>query len=293
MRVIPSAGMQYSRFFAPVQGRGGGFFRGLPIVRLLAACLLAACLPAGPHPARAGEPAPVHAARILAEFPHDPQAFTQGLFFLPGGDLIESTGLYGSSEIRRVRLRDGKVLRRERLPAHLFGEGAALAVDAVVQLTWREGRALARDPGSLAVRGEFRYVGEGWGLTFDGRRLIMSNGSARLIFRDPATFARLGDVVVTDGGLPVEDLNELEWVERDGAGLVLANVWRTPYVVGVEPESGRVRWRLDLSECWRRSGGQDERFVPNGIAWDAAGGRLLVTGKGWPRLYQVAWPETP
>lgn len=271
------------RFSARVLGRA------LPpaAVLLLAAALLLAWGRSG----WAGRPAPVLAARILAEYPHDPAAFTQGLFLASGGVLIEGTGLYGRSEIRRVRLRDGKVLARRRLPAGLFGEGVALVPGGLVQLTWQEGRALLRDPATLAQRGEFRYRGEGWGLTFDGRRLIMSDGSARLVFRDPASFARTGDLLVKDGGEEVENLNELEWVEQGGKGLILANVWQTPHVLAVDPESGRVLWRLDLSECWRRSGKTgDERAVPNGIAWDAGRSRLLVTGKFWPRLFAVAMP---
>lgn len=260
-------------------------------MRALFVCMLCVVWqgwPAAPEAAGA-EPARVLPVQILAQYPHDPQAFTQGLFVLPGGDLAESTGLYGRSEMRRVRLKDGAVLQRERLSADLFGEGAALTPQGVVQLTWREGRALVRDPKTLALRGEHRYTGEGWGLAFDGSRLFMSDGSARLFVRDPATFARLGEVRVMDGKEPVDGLNELEWLPHGEHGLLLANVWQTPHVVVIEPQTGRVLLRLDLSECWRRSGCTDERFVPNGIAWDERTG-LLVTGKGWPLLFRVAWP---
>ncbi|EPR40252.1 glutamine cyclotransferase [Desulfovibrio sp. X2] len=237
--------------------------------------------------------APVHAARILQTRPHDDTAFTEGLFFA-NGTLIESTGRYGFSELRRVDPATGRVLSRAVLPRDLFGEGAAPLPDGrIVQLTWKARRALVRDQKSFAVEREFSYRGEGWGLTTDGRRLIMSNGSARLTFRDPATFAPLGDVLVTDGGEPVQGLNELEYVR----GLVLANVWLTADVVAVDPATGRVRWRLDLSEAWRRSGlagsadAPEQRFVPNGLAYDAGDGALWVTGKCWPVIFRVALPD--
>lgn len=273
---IPIRGIWYNERFRFVQWMGALFFALfflLPIPGALAESR-----------------APVFQARILAEHPHDVSAFTQGLLVLPGGDLVESTGLYGRSEIRRVRLKDGHVSRREKLPPAWFGEGVALTPRGVFQLTWREGRALLRDPESLLPGGEFRYTGEGWGLAFDGRWLIMSDGSARLAFRDPGTFIRMGDVVVVDGGEPVENLNELEWVGLEQGGVILANVWQTPHVVAIDPESGQVLFRIDLTECWKRSGRRGDRFVPNGIAWDEKRRWLLVTGKGWPKMFRIEWP---
>lgn len=273
---IPSTGIEYIQKSRFVQCVGLLFFT----------LLCAAPIPG----ARAESRAPVFQARILAEHPHDVSAFTQGLLVLPGGDLVESTGLYGRSEIRRVRLRDGHVSRREKLPPAWFGEGVALTPQGVFQLTWREGRALLRDPESLLPGGEFRYTGEGWGLTFNGRWLVMSDGSARLAFRDPTTFIRMGDVLVTDGNEPVENLNELEWVGIEQGGVILANVWQTSHVVAIDPESGQVFFRIDLTECWRRSGRTGDRFVPNGIAWDGERRWLLVTGKGWPKVFRIEWP---
>lgn len=257
--------------------------------------------------ARGEAAAPVLAARILAAYPHDPSAFTQGLAML-GPHLVESTGLYGRSELRLVEIESGRVLSRSRLPGHLFGEGAAVAPGvggrvgphalAVVQLTWQEGRALVYDAATFDILGEFRYQGEGWGLAFDGHRLFMSNGSSRLFFRDPVTFEERGCVVVKDGGREVVGLNELTWLppgvglKSGPEGLVLANVWQSAHVVAVDPGSGAVRWRLDLSEAWERSGhAGSERNVPNGLAHDAHGQRLLATGKLWPWLFALEIPQ--
>jgi len=270
---------------------------------LLAAGLALAC--AGQ--ARGEASAPVLPARIVAAYPHDPLAFTQGLAML-GPHLMESTGLYGRSELRLVEIESGRVLSRSRLPGHLFGEGAAVApgvgglvaphAPAIVQLTWQEGKALVYDAATFDILGEFRYQGEGWGLAFDGRRLLMSNGSSRLSFRDPATFEERGCVVVKDGGREVVGLNELAWLPpgvgpgSGSEGLVLANVWQSAHVVAVDPESGEVRWRLDLSEAWQRSGhAGSERNVPNGLAYDERNGRLLATGKFWPWLFALEIPQ--
>jgi glutaminyl-peptide cyclotransferase len=234
-------------------------------------------------PAVTGGPArvPVLVPRVMAEWPHDPRAFTQGLVF-DRGQLLESTGQYGVSELRRVELESGRVLARVPLDASLFGEGLALVGDRLIQLTWQEGRAFVYQAASLERIAEWRYQGEGWGLTFDGQRLVMSDGSDILTFRDPRTFAHLGRLRVTLDGAPLPALNELEWA----AGAIWANVWQTDRIVRIEPESGQVTAVVDASGLLRA----DERAgadVLNGIAYDAGRRVFYLTGKLWPRVFEV------
>ena len=237
----------------------------------LAACLLAA----GPLPA-AGAP-PIE-YRIAFEYPHDTQAFTQGLVFA-GGALYESTGLRGRSSLRKVELATGRVVRKRRLSDRLFAEGLALVGDELYQLTWTAGRAFVLRVKDFSLVREYRYAGEGWGLAWDGARLVMSDGSATLRFRDPATFRVEREVEVRDGHRAVGALNELEFVD----GSVYANIWRSDRVVRIDPASGIVTGWLDLApiaERERRAGTVD---VANGIAWD--GSTLYVTGKLWRSVY--------
>lgn len=234
-------------------------------------------LPAAP----ADGPPPTWRVLVLERFPHDPRAFTQGLAMVDGV-LYESTGLNGQSSVRIVDLDSGAVQRRHDLAARYFGEGLAPVGDTLVQLTWRAGAAFVYDRASLAPQGEHAYAGEGWGLTFDGRRLILSDGTERLRFFDPATFAELGSVVVLDEGVPVLRLNELEYID----GEVLANVWMTDTILRIDPGTGRVIGRLDLRGLRPpEAAGADD--VLNGIAWDAERQRLLVTGKRWPVILSI------
>lgn len=226
-------------------------------------------------------PPPVYGCKVLAVYPHDSQAYTQGLIY-QGGYLYEGTGLYGGSSVRRVRLEDGEVLARERLDRRLFGEGITVWGGTLVQLTWRSGLGLVYDRASLALRRTFRYGGEGWGLTEDGRRLIMSDGSPRLRFLDPQSFAVIGQLMVRDGALPVGRLNELEYVQ----GEIYANVWQTERIARISPRSGRVTAWIDASgllDEHERAGAAEM----NGIAYDREGGRLFLTGKLWPKLFHV------
>ncbi|AFL74550.1 glutamine cyclotransferase [Thiocystis violascens DSM 198] len=226
--------------------------------------------------------APVFGYRVVASFPHDPAAFTQGLVVVDG-QLFEGTGNYGASTLRRVDLATGRVERETRLAPELFGEGIAQWHGWLVQLTWREGLGLIRDRDSLETRETFRYQGEGWGLTQDGRHWIMSDGTAELRFLDPESRRVVRRLTVRDGARSIRFLNELEYI----AGEVWANVWHQDYLVRIDPDSGAVTGYLDLSGLYPESERPSREAVLNGIAHDAATDRLYVTGKYWPRLYQI------
>jgi glutamine cyclotransferase len=231
---------------------------------------------------RAPVPPPVQVAEVKASFPHDPQAFTQGLFFT-GGQLYESTGVAGRSTVRRVRLNDGKVLQSAAIPADQFGEGSTAWGDEIISLTWQHGVAHRWDRATLRHKGSFRYSGEGWGLTANGRNLILSDGSATLRVLDPTTFKERGRINVTAAGRPVGLLNELEWV----AGEIWANVWKTGLIARIDPASGAVKGWIDVTALARVNVGRDPEGVPNGIAYDPRSKRLFVTGKLWPKLYEI------
>ncbi len=221
--------------------------------------------------------------RILQKLPHDPSAFTQGLVFHEN-ILYEGTGLYGSSAIRKLDLLSGAVQQQQALDARYFGEGIAVLKDKIYQLTWRAGIALVYDKESLALLQQFSYSGEGWGLTHDGRRLIMSDGSDLLRYIDPQSFAVTGSVRVRDGSMPVTELNELEYIK----GEIFANVYRSDRIVRIDPISGAVIGWIDLSGLFS----DEERFrmgmdVLNGIAYDTQNDRLFVTGKLWPLLFEI------
>ncbi|HEY1607324.1 MAG TPA: glutaminyl-peptide cyclotransferase [Allosphingosinicella sp.] len=226
---------------------------------------------------------PVEACRIVRRYRHDPDAFTQGLVW-DGGDLIESTGLVGHSRVRRVRLRDGKVLREIWLPDDLFGEGIALWDGEIVGLTWRDGIGFRRDRATLAETGRFALEGEGWGLTQDGESLILSDGTPTLRFLDPATMAVRRRLLVTAGGRPLSWLNELQWRQ----GEILANVLTLPAIARIDPASGEVKGWIDIAPLVAEAAAGDPEKVANGIAWDEAGDRLFVTGKNWTTLYEIA-----
>ena len=241
-------------------------------------CALAACLLVGTVVC-AGE-APLIGYRIAVEFPHDPKAFTQGLVF-DRGALYESTGLRGRSSLRKVELTTGRVVRKMQLSEGLFAEGLALVGDELYQLTWTSGRAFVLRRKDFSLVREHRYAGEGWGLAYDGRWLVMSDGSATLRFRDPLTFHIEREIVVRDGASVVAALNELEFVED----ALFANVWRSERVARIDPASGAVTGWLDLSPIAEKERSAGEVDVANGIAWD--GGRLFVTGKLWRSVYAL------
>lgn len=226
--------------------------------------------------------APVSTVRVVARFPHDPNAFTQGLIVVDG-ELYEGTGRYGESTLRRVDLETGRVLEQVELPDHWFGEGIAAWQDEIVQLTWRAGIGLRFERASLEPRGRFSIDGEGWGLTQDGRHWIMSDGSADLRFLDPTDGSELRRLRAMDGEKPVDRLNELEYLH----GEVWANLWYQDRLVRIDPNDGRVLGYVDLSNLWPTEVSRRSDQVLNGIAFDPDSGDLFVTGKRWPWLYQV------
>jgi glutaminyl-peptide cyclotransferase len=215
---------------------------------------------------------------VVETVPHDTSAFTQGLLFDDRGRLFESTGLEGRSTLREVDPDTGAVLRSEQIDPTIFAEGLALVDDRLIQITYQDGRAFVYDAETFEREETFEYTGEGWGLCYDGERLVMSTGSDTLTFRDPETFEPIGDVQVTMGGAPVELLNELECVE----GKVYANLWTTNSIVVIDPASGEVETLIDASSLMRPAGAD----VLNGIAVDPEGG-LWLTGKLWDKMYQV------
>ncbi|WP_019855632.1 glutaminyl-peptide cyclotransferase [Actinopolyspora mortivallis] len=220
-------------------------------------------------------------ADVIHVLPHDPSLFTQGLE-THSGTLYESTGKHGESVLRAVSLTTGEELRRVELPRRFFGEGITVVGDRIWQLSWKAGTAFLRDRDSLRELRRADYDGQGWGLCSDGRRLVMSDGSARLTFRDPESFARRGEVTVRLEGNPVEEINELECVD----GVVWANVWKTDHLVRIDPATGRVTAVVDagglLTDAEVSSAG-----VLNGVAATEREGEFLLTGKYWPSLFRV------
>ncbi len=251
-----------------------------PVLALVAASY--SVIAAGAPEALAQKAAPVDTYRVRRTYPHDATAYTQGLIF-HDGFLFESTGLNGRSTLRKVKLDTGEVVQRHALDTAYFAEGLAEWNGLLVQLTWHAKVAFVYDLASFAVRRTFEYAGEGWGLTRDRDGFIFSDGSDQLRFLHPDTFREVRRVTVTDGGVPVRDLNELEYVR----GEVYANVWHTDRIARIDPASGRVARWIDLRGLMAAGYRLDAEAVLNGIAYDAAGGRLFVTGKLWPRLFEI------
>ena len=235
-----------------------------------------------PRQLREGSAAPVARYAIRHTYPHDPNAFTQGLEYL-GGYLYEGTGLNGRSSIRKVKLETGAVIRQRAVPEAYFGEGMTVWKSEVIELTWQSHVAFVYDRDTFEPRRTFTYTGEGWGLTHDRTSLIMSDGTAELRFLDPATFKEQRRVTVTDGGRRVTRLNELEYVK----GQVFANVWMTDTIARIDPASGRVLGWIDLSGLLSAKDRGTPVDVLNGIAYDEANDRLFVTGKLWPKLFEI------
>jgi glutaminyl-peptide cyclotransferase len=226
--------------------------------------------------------APVQSYTIVHSYPHDRHAFTQGLVFYQGF-LYEGTGELGHSTIRKVNLETGQVLQDHALPADFFGEGIAIVGGKLYELTWQNKLAMVYDLKTFQLLQRFTYDTEGWGLTTDGKRLIMSDGTSTLFLRDPETFAQTGKLQVTDQGQAVDQLNELEWI----SGEIYANVWKTDRIVRISPKDGHVLGWIDLKGLLKPEDRQGIDVL-NGIAYDAATKRLFVTGKWWPKLFEIA-----
>ena len=228
---------------------------------------------------------PTFGYKIIKTYPHDSGAFTQGLVY-DGGVFYEGTGEYGQSSLRRVDLETGRVLKQKSLAGTLFGEGVAVWKDRLIQLTWRSGIGFVYDKENLTKEGDFRYQTEGWGITSDGRNLIMSDGTETLHFLDPETFQEKGQIKVEAEGVPVQGLNELEYVK----GEIYANVWPTNWIVIISPEKGEVKGAINLQGILQKGDSEQEGQkvdVPNGIAYDPEDDRLFVTGKLWPKIFQI------
>ena len=248
---------------------------------ILIAALLTALTPLSAQPAAKGA-IPVEIAVAVKRYPHDPRAFTEGLF-IDAGQLFESTGEVGRSSVRRVDLATGKVLRSAVIPPPQFGEGIAPWRGQILSLTWQSGIGYRWDRKTLKQLGTFRYAGEGWALTRAGSQLVMSDGTDTLRFVDPRTFKVKRTLKVTVQGRPLRQINELEWVN----GQIFANIWMTDYIARINPVSGKVVGLIDVTALHKEAGAFGSNQVANGIAWDAARGKLYLTGKEWPALFEV------
>lgn len=225
--------------------------------------------------------------RIINSYPHDPSAFTQGLVY-EDGILYEGTGLHGQSSLRRVDIQTGEVLDMVRLKDEFFAEGIAVWEDKIIQLTWRSQQGFVWDKDNLTQIGGLTYQTEGWGLTTDETRLIMSDGSDTLYFLDPENYSIQGSLLVTACGEPIRGINELEYVN----GEIYANLWPSSWIAIISPDSGEVTARIDLTGILKASDLQNKRVdVANGIAYDAKEDRLFVTGKLWPSLFEIKLME--
>lgn len=221
--------------------------------------------------------------QIVHVYPHDSHAFTQGLLYVDG-HLYESTGLYGRSSIRMIDLNTGRVLQKYDLPPQYFGEGLTDWGSTLIQLTWRAHKGFVYDRFTFSLLRTFEYEGEGWGLTHDATQLIMSDGTSYLRFLDPKSFREVRRIRVTDDtGHAIENLNELEYIH----GEIYANIWQTDTIVRISPRSGKVLGWVDLSGLIDKRELESSDAVLNGIAYDAIGSRLFVTGKLWPKLFEI------
>jgi glutamine cyclotransferase len=225
---------------------------------------------------------------VVQAWPHDPTAFTEGLLFR-NGDLLESTGLNGQSTLRDVDLNTGRVLKEISVPAKYFGEGLTAIDSRAYQLTWTSGIGFIYDADTFQPEGQFTYTGEGWGLTTDGHSLVLSDGTSRIRFLDPGTFKVVRTIDVTEAGQPVGNLNELEWIK----GEIFSNVWQTDEILRIDPATGKVRGVIDLSGLLPPGDRQPDTDVLNGIAYDDARDRLFVTGKRWPKVFEIRLKPRP
>lgn len=248
----------------------------MPNLRTLV--LFLAALPMLAHAA-----APVRGYTVVHRYPHDPKAFTEGLFY-EDGFLYESTGEYEGAGVRKVSLASGKIVQQRDVPQGYFGEGIIFAGPYLLQLTWQQGVGFLYDRQSFELKGVIHYSGEGWALTRDANHLYMSDGTPVIRVLDPDTFKQTGSITVTADGVPVQKVNELEWVK----GVIYANVWQTNRIARIDPATGKVIDWIDLTPLANEQHvGNDPDAVLNGIAYDAKADRLFITGKRWPNLYEI------
>lgn len=252
---------------------------------LIAAALVASSC----SPATEAGPIPEYTYQIVHTYPHDIGAFTEGLFYLDGF-LYESTGKNGESSIRKVKLETGEVMQKRDISENYFGEGIINWKDNLYELTWQNQTGFIYDLKTFAPKGEFTYPGEGWSFTKDDHRIIMDDGTPQIRFWNPDTLQEIGRLTVTADGVPVKDLNELEWVK----GEIFANIWETDRIARINPKTGKVVGWIDCTGLLpraERTPGSDS--VLNGIAYDAQGDRLFVTGKNWPKLFEIRLVRKP
>ena len=247
---------------------------------LVAGVVWVVTLNSGQAPTDSGLPT-LYNYHIAKTYPHDTTAFTEGLVF-DNGVLYESTGTgeFGSSSLRRVNLENGGVQKEIFLPSQYFGEGLTVVDGSLVQLTWQNNIGFIYDKETFGLQGNFSYVTEGWGLTYNGSELIMSDGTSNLTFLDPVTFQKTGQVSVHDGNTSVTNINELEYVKGD----VYANIWHQQKIAIINPQTGMVKGWIDLTGIYQSNNTEE---VLNGIAYDSQTNRLFITGKDWPNLYQI------
>jgi glutamine cyclotransferase len=250
----------------------------LALLAWLATPLIACAQPASPA---------VQQPEIVASHPHDATAFTQGLF-IHDGALFESTGQIGDSSLRRVDLESGNVLQQVNINPPIFGEGSTRIGDKIYMLSWVSGAGMVFDAASFELVDQFSYPGEGWGLTTDGRRLILSDGSPQLRFLDPETMEMTGTLDVTLNGRPVRRINELEWIDDE----IWANIWQTNSIVRIDPQTGMVTGLVDLTALIPAALTDPRDAVANGIAVNHATGQIYITGKLWPVLYEIRLPAS-
>jgi len=251
-----------------------------PLLLIACAAALAAC-----EQNATAQEGQVWVPEVVATFPHDSNAFTQGLLF-HDGDFFESTGLRGESSLRQVDIDTGRVLRRKDVNRTYFAEGLALVGDRLYQLTWQSGRVFVYTLDDFELIETFDYEGEGWGLTFDGQQLIMSDGTPTLRFIDPDDFSVERTVTVTDRGTPQANLNELEYID----GEIWANIWFQDRIARIDPDDGHIVGWIDMSQLYPATR-RDPDAVVNGIAWDPESNRIFVTGKLWPAIFEVRFSE--
>lgn len=255
------------------------------VLLLLSLCLTTFNCQTAPTatPQKSGkQPVPISGYEVVHVFPHDPEAFTQGLV-IHDGKFIESTGEVGRSSLRRVEIETGKVIQKVDVPPPYFAEGITLLKGKVYQLTWQHQKGFIYDAWTFEKLGEFNYAGEGWGLTNDGVSLILSDGSNKIRFLDPDNFQLKKTIAVMDGHTQVAEINELEYIK----GEIYANIWHADRVARINPETGTVVGWIDLKGLLGPGDVDDEEAVLNGIAYDLVGDRLFVTGKLWPKIFEI------